>query len=396
MSGAPLRTFNVMRRLARENEVYLVAHAATAEQRDGAQYLRQFCNEVVCAEPRSAQQIAAIPGMLSYLARGYPPELWLSNSPDFVRKTRALCQRVDFDVVQIEHGHMGLALEALPRALRSKAIWMLHDIDFDKFDRIARIEPELGKRLRMWVHSRTMRRWKPRYAERYRRCLTVSAADRELLRDCSVKVRVDVSPNGVDTSVFRPLPDERAEQAMLFVGNMGYRPNVDAVTFFCSEVLPAVRQEIPDVQLWVVGRHPPAAVKGLEGAGVHVTGGVADVVPYYARSRVCVVPIRAGSGTRLKILEAMALGRAVVSTRVGCEGLDVEDGVHLEMADTPEEFAARTIGLLKAAASRRRMTAAARDFVVGNYDWDVIVGRLLECLEDVAKSTDAEPAKQGK
>jgi len=137
--------------------------------------------------------------------------------------------------------------------------------------------------------------------------------------------------------------------------------------------------------MWIVGINPSTEVRDLDGNGIHVTGRVEDVRPYYRRSTVCVVPLRAGGGTRLKILEAMALGRPVVSTSIGCEGLDVVDGEHLFIADRPEEFADRTIRLLTDEALRRSITSRARAMVVSRYDWDIIAKQLMQVYTDVAR-----------
>jgi len=213
----------------------------------------------------------------------------------------------------------------------------------------------------------------------------MSGADRRLLLAANGSLRVEVSPNGVDTNHYRPLPDSGNTAEMLFIGNMGYQPNADAALYFCTEILPLIRRRSADSKLWIVGIGPEASVRRLAGNGVFVTGGVPDVVPYYMRSKVCVVPLRAGSGTRLKILEAMALGRAVVSTSKGCEGLDVVDGEHILIADDSKEFAEQTVRLLTNNELRATIAARAREFVVASYDWDMIVEKLMNDLDGTAR-----------
>jgi glycosyltransferase involved in cell wall biosynthesis len=218
--------------------------------------------------------------------------------------------------------------------------------------------------------------------------VTVSEVDRRLLLTTNPRLRVDVIPNGVDTKIYQPLPEGDSTPALVFVGNMDYRPNVDAMMYFCSQVLPRVRCALPDVQMWIVGINPRAEVRHLEGEGVHVTGRVDDVRPYYARSTACVVPLRAGGGTRLKILEAMAFGRPVVSTTIGCEGLDVVDGEHLFIADSADEFAEQTVRLLLDEALRRRVATEARRLAETCYDWDVVVTELEHVYREVAECSD--------
>ena len=182
-------------------------------------------------------------------------------------------------------------------------------------------------------------------------------------------------PNGADTRLLQPLPREDARPTLLYVGNMDYNANADAVISFCRESLPLIRQAVKDVELWIVGSNPLPEVRRLACDSVHVTGYVEDVKPYYRQSSVCIVPLHAGSGIRLKILESMALGRPVVSTSLGCEGLDVEDGVQIMIADSPAQFAEKTVRLLQDAALYQTIVVNARRLVETRYDWDIIAVR---------------------
>lgn len=385
VSGAPLRTYNVLRRLASEHEVFLASFGADEDPTEGVAHLSQFCREVVAIRKRPLKEALSWSKTLGAVIDGEPPELRLGYSEELAAEIRRLCDRVDFDLVQIEHGSMGLYLDALPSRLSEKAIWLLHDIDFDKFARIAEIEPRKLAKVRYWLHAAMMKRWQPRIAGRFRLCVTMSEADRQLLLAHRGDLEVFVSPNGVDTKKYGQLPEEGNEPEILFIGNMSYHPNVDAASYFCKEVLPRIRRMQPDAKVWIVGIHPSESVRRLEGDGVVVTGQVQDVVPYYRRAKVCVVPLRAGSGTRLKILEAMALGRPVVSTSIGCEGLDVEDGRHLLIANDGERFAYQVAKLLAEPGLRAGMTASAREFVVASYDWDAITRKFIDDVENVLR-----------
>jgi glycosyltransferase involved in cell wall biosynthesis len=172
----------------------------------------------------------------------------------------------------------------------------------------------------------------------------------------------------------------------MFIGSMSYPPCIDAALYFCNEILPLIRRAVPGVSCHIVGRDPPSEVRRLTGPGLVVTGRVPDVVPCYRESTVCVVPLRAGGGTRLKILEAMALGRPVVSTTIGCEGLDVVHGEHLLIADTPEAFATSTVRLVTQPALARSLCANARQLVEARYSWDPIANRLMEVYEGMVAS----------
>jgi glycosyltransferase involved in cell wall biosynthesis len=232
--------------------------------------------------------------------------------------------------------------------------------------------------------------WEPRYAEKFDRCTTVSEADKQLLVKANSRLQVDVIPNGVDIEKYQPLPlpPENISPSLVFIGHMGYPPCGDAMLYFCREIFPHIRRTIGASELWIVGRDPRPEVLELNGNGVHVTGRVEDVIPYYRQSPVCVVPLRAGGGVRLKILEAMALGRPVVSTTIGCEGLDVVDGEHLLIADTPEQFAEKTVRLLRDRQLYQYISANGRQLVESHYGWDKIAERLMEVYAEMVAEPD--------
>lgn len=384
ITGATLRVNNIVRRIAREHQVWLAAMIDDPDQKEGVLRLRKVCQEVATVNVRRAGALARPLEGLRYLLAGKPPDLRFQFSAELAEKIRDLVAKVGFDVAHIEFGHMGLYLEVLTQELQKRSIWVLHDVDSRKYARLSRLEPKPRRKLRTLLHSQMMRHWEPLYAERFARCITVSEPDRRLLLSANPRLRIDILPNGVDCHLYEPLPDSCSSPNIVFVGNMAYKPNVDAMTYFCSEILPRIRAEVPQGEMWIVGKDPSPEVKRLDGNGVHVTGRVDDVRPYYGRSTVCVVPLRAGGGTRLKILESMALGRPVVSTSIGCEGLEVADGEQIYIADHPEAFANATLRLLRDEALRQRISSKARELVVSCYDWDVIASKLMHVYAEVA------------
>lgn len=283
-------------------------------------------------------------------------------------------------------------LGAIPQARRRGSMLSFYDVAFDRFGRIARLERRPHIRGRAWLHAAAMRRWEPRVARWFSRCIAVSDQDRALLEEVCPGLRVEVVPNGVDTRALRPLPWAGVEPAVLFVGSMHYPPCEDAALYLAGDILPRIRARMPGVQAWIVGADPSPRVRRLDGGAVHVTGRVDDVRPYYARCAASVVPLRAGGGTRLKILEAMALGRPVVTTSAGCEGLGVAGGRHLIVADGPDAFADATVRLLSNRALGRRLAACARNLVEGVYDWDAISEGLLRICADVLADAGGEAA----
>jgi polysaccharide biosynthesis protein PslH len=397
VGGDRIRIYNLLRRVASRHEVSLAAFLEKPEDAEGIHHLQEFCTRVETASFQRRSRLAKIPGLLHYAITGKPPELKLLHSEELVSKIRQLVSTMDFDIVQIEHSRMGLYLETLPSNSRFKSILMFHNFTSQQYGRLSHVEQRWDRKLRTWINSVTMGYWEPRYAEKFNRCATVSEVDRQLLLKANPRLQVDVIPNGVDIEMYQPqpLPPENASPSLLFIGNMGYPPCVDAAMYFCQEIYPLIRRRIPAAELWIVGRDPRPEVLQLNGDGVHVTGQVEDVIPYYRQSTVCVVPLRAGGGTRLKILEAMALGRPVVSTTIGCEGLEVIDGQHLLIADSPEQFAEKTLHLLTDRQLYRQLLVNGRRLVEATYGWDKIAGRLMEVYADMVVQRDL-PKQMGK
>jgi polysaccharide biosynthesis protein PslH len=384
VSGAPLHTYQILKRVATKHEVWLATFVETAEQRQSGEHLKSICAEVITI-PVGANGAFVRPFQgIHYLLDGIPPDLRLNYSKALFLQVKELSTRIKFDLVQIEHSEMGLYLKALPPELAKYSIWCLHDLDWIKFHRIAGLESRFVRKLRLSVHSYMLRKWIPNYAERFNIITTVTQKEKYLLQKANHRLNVEVIPGGVDTREFTPLPRHNVTPALVFVGNMGYLPNADGMINFCSDTLPLIRRQVPEIEMWIVGINPSPKVLSLQAQGVHVTGRVDDVRPYYERSAVCVIPLRAGGGGRLKIMESMALGRPVVSTSVGCEGKEYEDGVHLLIADTPDEFAEKTVHLLTNPDLVNRISDNARKLVVDRYDWDVITQQLLQIYSGIA------------
>ena len=201
--------------------------------------------------------------------------------------------------------------------------------------------------------------------------------------------KIGVVPTGVNLRQFRRArEDARAANAteplVIFVGSMDWEANVDAMDYFCREIWPSIKAAVPAARLRIVGRNPHARVKKLASGSIEVTGTVASVVEHYQEAAVNIVPLRVGGGTRLKIYEAMAIGKATVSTSIGAEGLDVNDGRDILIADSSESFADSVIALLTDASRRERIEKAA-EAQAARYDWPVIADRFEEVLTHVPR-----------
>jgi glycosyltransferase involved in cell wall biosynthesis len=217
--------------------------------------------------------------------------------------------------------------------------------------------------------------------------VTVSADDRTALAALAPGARLVVVPNGVDTEAFVPAEDPGGAE-LVFVGGMSWYPNRDAMRWFLAEIWRPVRRAVPAARLTVVGSHPSPEVRRAAGrdSGVTATGLVPDIRPYVARAAVYICPIQVGGGTRLKILDAWAMGKAVVSTPIGAEGLGARDGQDIALAATPAEFARRIVDLIGDPAQRRALGTAGRKRAVEEFAWPRVASPLLALYDELVRA----------
>jgi glycosyltransferase involved in cell wall biosynthesis len=217
--------------------------------------------------------------------------------------------------------------------------------------------------------------------------LVVSALDADRLRGVSPGSRVRVVSNGVDTEYFRPRAGAQSRRfSLIFVGGMNWYPNRDAVLYFLKEVWPLLREEQPERTLTVVGQDPPPELtSAMRDPRVHAPGFVDDVRPYLDSAETYVCPIRDGGGTRLKILDALSMGKPLVATGVAVEGLGLSEGIHFLRAESPEDYV-RALRRLNEPGLRQRLAAAGRAFVESRYRWEVIGKDLLEAYDSALQS----------
>ncbi len=261
-----------------------------------------------------------------------------------------------------------------------------HNIEYELLERTYELEKGT---LRKWYSKQESRLLKKGELDRCRHAnlvLMTSERERILLQHSLPKTAIAVVPNGVDVEMFRSdgYTQEKSHQ-IIFTGTMDYYPNNEAVLFFAQCCWPLIRAQVPDATWLIVGKKPSAEVQRLaELPGVTVTGQVPDVRPYLASSAVAIAPLRIGSGTRLKILEALAMQKAVVSTSIGCEGLALIPGKHLLVEDQPEMLARAVVTLLQDVEKRQALGEAGRLLVEAQYSWEWCGTQLLAALEQIA------------
>jgi len=304
--------------------------------------------------------------------RGYTR--WTYDSSAFRARVEELVADGAFDIVHVD----SLDLVAyLPSLVQGNVVLAHHNVESQLLARRAETEAGLRRaylREQARLLEREERRWAPRVAIN----AVVSPEDGQTLQKIAPgAAQILVVPNGVDSSAFLP-SDEEPQREIVFVGGYTWFPNKDGMAFFATDVLPRIRARAPDVPVTWVGRAPERVREEYASLGVRLTGYVDDIRPYVSRAACFIVPLRVGGGTRLKILDAWSMGKAVVSTSAGCEGLVARTEENMLIADEPDAFASAVLRVLDDAELRRRLGKAGRRVVETHYDWDVIGKPMLE------------------
>ncbi|HEX6178953.1 MAG TPA: glycosyltransferase family 4 protein, partial [Thermoanaerobaculia bacterium] len=261
-----------------------------------------------------------------------------------------------------------------------------HNVEHLIWKRLATHELRPIHRVLLNIEAWKMRRREAIACRQADLTIAVSDTDADRLREISPAARLVSTATGVDTDYFLPAGAPASDHSLVFTGSLDWFPNEDAILHFLSAILPQIRAAVPDTTVTFVGRNPSAklqaAVRNV--AGARLTGTVDDVRPYVRDGAVFVVPLRIGSGTRLKIFEALAMGKAVVSTTVGAEGLGLDHGAHFLQADTPADFASAVISLLRDPQRRDALGTAARDLVESRYSWPKVTRQFEQFIQPVA------------
>jgi polysaccharide biosynthesis protein PslH len=271
-----------------------------------------------------------------------------------------------------------------------------HNVEHVIFERYAQIEKSLARKWYAGIESRLVGKAERQACHRAALAMACSENDRSGLRRLHPRLPLFVVPNTVDTDCFSSYPNQSPEKGapvVLFQGGMDWYPNRDAVDYFAQSILPLVRSECPNVKFVVAGRNPPIhfVERYHKDGGIEFTGTVPDMRPYLSMAAVVVVPLRLGGGTRIKILEAGAAGKAVVSTRVGAEGLSLEHGKDILLADHPSEFAYAVIEMLRDAARRQTIGSAARAVVFERYSQTALERSLAAVISSFSGSGFLKP-----
>lgn len=397
--GVLQRGYHILRQLGQRADVHLLAflhpdELPTPEAVEESRHaLLATCRNVeffpLWAKSSAVSRAAAL---AAGLASSRPFSTVAHRSAAFQARVDALLASGAFDAVHVD-------TIALNRFLRIRpsipAMLTHHNIESMLLERRAAVETRPAQRWILARESRKLASYERVVAPAYDVNLMMSVVDAQLLAGRAPGARTAIVPNGVDTTYFTPGDSREETPAVIYTGGMNMLANRDAVMYFLDAIWPSIVDRVPAVRFFAVGQDPPAELRAMarRDPRVVVTGKVPDIRPFVRQAAVYVIPIRVGGGTRLKVLDAMASGKAIVSTSIGCEGIDVAAGTHLEVADAPASFADTTVRLLGDPTERRALGQSARALVERLYAWPVVGDMLMNAYAIAAETHARTPGR---
>ncbi len=382
--GSGMRTFQLLRHIARRHDVTLLCPAAAAD-RDRVEALatevpglslRTVAQPGRSRRARRVRQARAVVGPLPFLAAEVRSAQLQSGLDSIVHAER-------FDVIQLE----GSQLASLRIPSGPALVVNAHNIEYEMLDRMRRAERTAVRRAFNSLEYLKYRSYEHRVWHRADGCAVVSDRELALVRAATPGTPAFTVPNAVDPDFFAPGSDAIVPDSLVFTGLLSYRPNFDAALHLVDSIFPLIRRRRPGATLTVVGDGDAEHFAALRRDGVTVTGRVPDLRPYVRRAAVCVAPIRMGGGTRLKVLEALSMGKAIVSTPLGSEGIDARDREHLLIAqDRPVVFAEAVVSLLADPVAASRLGRQGRRLVETRYTWERAASQMEELYGAAVRS----------
>ena len=369
-SGFETRVYQLARQLASRHDVTLLSYVEPGRQ-DDVERLREHLGVEVVQRDQTSRALKRASQLLSALSP-QPFTFRAIHSRAMQEAIDALCSSRHFDVIQLESS----VLRAFRFPAAPKLLLDSHNVEYEVLERIHAGERSLPRRAFGRLEYLRYRRYERRLWRQADGCALTSEREEQIVRAHAPGTPTAVVPNGVDLEYFHPNQLQSEPNTAVFNGVLDYRPNLDAAYYLVDELWPRVLDRFPSAQLTIVGRAGPLEISRLQRPGVAVTGQVPDVRPYLAKAAVVLVPIRMGGGTRLKVVEGLAMGKPMVSTSLGCEGVNVQDEEHLLVADAPGPFTTAVQRLFEDRSLAAALGRAGRSRMEQEYSWDLAGARL--------------------
>jgi len=388
--GARIRILETLKHLSSKCEVTLLANVQSDDEHQNIEETLSMCRHVE-VEYLPSGKLHQFGRMAMGVFSGSSFIQSFHHNSKLAKRISAITAAEEFDIIQIELSFLARYTKAISPTSTAKKVLATHNIETQRFARELRLWSWDSRHLVLKADAIFFPRWEANALTQFDGALAVSEMDREWLASHSDGHPAKLVPNGVDVDFFKP--DRSAESdvpSIVFTGLMDYPPNVDAVCWFVQEIFPAIKREFPDLQFRIVGARPSKKVRALDAVdGVEVTGEVPDIRPYVNAATAFVVPLRSGGGTRLKILQAMAMACPVISTAIGAEGLNVQDDESILFAEDSEQFVAQIGKLLVSGDNAIRIGTAGCDVANAQYDWSACLHGLDDLYDELL---DENPA----
>lgn len=368
IKGDKLRIYHFIKGLSKNHDIDLCTFYENDDELAGLEEMRKYCGKV------QAVLLTKMQSYLNILRTCYnllPLQVNYYYSKRMAEVISSMTRDREYDIIHISLQRL---LPYVDYVASGKIVLDQIDALSMNMKRRAGTERNPIKKVALYFEYSNMKRYEYKSRVKYDKCIITSEIDKAALNDPAI----EVMPNGVDTEYFRP-GNINKDIDLIFTGNMGYFPNIDAMKYFCNEVFPAILRVNKEIKLYVVGAAPGAEIKALNNnKNIFVTGFVKDIKDYLNRAKVFVAPLRSGSGIQNKILEAMACALAVITTSYGNAGIKAKSEKHLLLADEPNEIANAIIKLLNNDIQRQQLGITAREFVKEGFNWDNRVKKLEE------------------
>ena len=393
--GGNIRSYHILRRLAVNHELTFLSYYDGPRDVDYEDEIaRQFPGAVSLCTGKSVATLRRGFDYLRRLPREAPYAVSRFQSVVVQEKLSQWFRDARFDVAVCDF--LDAAVN-FPDHIPIPSVLFQHNVESEIWRRHALTESNPARRLLYQLEFKKMLRYERSTVRKFDRVIAVSEYDRQTMSEWTAASRIAVVPTGVDLQQYTPDLPTASEPLVLFVGAMDWAPNIDAAEYFCREIWPSIQAKAPAARFRIVGRNPGRRVQKLASSSVEITGSVPSVVEHLRQAAVVVVPLRVGGGTRLKIYEAMAAGKAVVSTSIGAEGLDVHPDHDIVLADDRGAFAAAVARLLQDVELRHRVGSNAR-ILAAKYDWGAIGDKFAEVLRSLVATRSPEsstPVERG-
>ncbi len=379
--GGRISIYNTTKQLALSGAKVYFAALSENPKNENLGDLYRWCKDISVIKHKKHYGLVSIARSLFLKI---PLNIAKFQSPAVLQALTQFGRKHKIDLIHVDYLHMAQYGLALKNILSKPAVLREHDLEIKMMQRFAEVETRPHLKFVARVQAKTFRRYQPEICAQFDKCIMVSADDERDLRQLAPRVKTTVIPIGVDTHYFRPHRERAGPSTICYLGSLDWFANVQGIRWFAKDVLPLVAKEHGTVKLLIYGSSPGRSVSELaDGKRIFVMGFIEDAREAFRSATVFIAPEAVGSGLRIKILEAMAMGKPVVATSVSCEGIAVKHGRDILVADKPADFAREVSLLLSSERLRRSVSTNARRSIVRQYSWATLGRKFLRTYQDI-------------